>query len=91
MATIKKEDVLSYLESANMLEISELIKDIEDKFGVSAAAPVAVAGGAAPAAADAAGEEKSEFNVELTGVGEAAGSYKEFEVKGKVFSTVRFR
>ena len=49
MATIKKEDVLSYLENANMLEISELIKDIEDKFGVSAAAPVAVAGGAAPA------------------------------------------
>ena len=70
MATIKKEDVLSYLESANMLEISELIKDIEDKFGVSAAAPVAVAGGAAPVAADAAGEEKSEFDVELTGVGD---------------------
>ena len=70
MATIKKEDVLSYLESANMLEISELIKDIEDKFGVSAAAPVAVAGGAAPAAADAGAEEKSEFDVELTGVGD---------------------
>ena len=71
MATIKKEDVLSYLESANMLEISELIKDIEDKFGVSAAAPVAVAGGAAPAAAgESAGEEKSEFDVELTSVGD---------------------
>ncbi len=70
MATIKKEDVLSYLENANMLEISELIKDIEDKFDVSAAAPVAVAGGAAPAAADAGGEEKSEFDVELTGVGD---------------------
>tara|TARA_Y100000996_G_C22458899_1_gene617146 strand:- start:656 stop:1039 length:384 start_codon:yes stop_codon:yes gene_type:complete len=70
MATIKKEDVLSYLESANMLEISELIKDIEDKFGVSAAAPVAVAGGAAPAAADAGAEEKSEFDVELAGVGD---------------------
>jgi len=70
MATIKKEDVLSYLENANMLEISELIKDIEDKFGVSAAAPVAVAGGAAPVAADAGGEEKSEFDVELTGVGD---------------------
>ena len=70
MATIKKEDVLSYLETANMLEISELIKDIEDKFGVSAAAPVAVAGGAAPAAADAGAEEKSEFDIELTGVGD---------------------
>ena len=69
MATIKKEDVLSYLESANMLEISELIKDIEDKFGVSAAAPVAVAGGAAPVA-DSAAEEKSEFDVELTGIGD---------------------
>jgi len=69
MATIKKEDVLSYLETANMLEISELIKDIEDKFGVSAAAPVAVAGGAAPVA-EAAGEEKSEFDVELTSIGD---------------------
>jgi len=70
MASIKKEDVLSYLESANMLEISELIKDIEDKFGVSAAAPVAVAGGAAPAAAESAGEEKSEFDIELSGIGD---------------------
>ena len=72
MAGIKKEDVLTYLENANMLEISELIKDIEDKFGVTAAAPVAVAGGAAPVAGggDAAAEEKSEFDIELTGVGE---------------------
>ena len=72
MADIKREDVLMYLENANMLEISELIKDIEDKFGVTAAAPVAIAGGAASSAgsdADAV-EEKSEFDVELTGVGE---------------------
>ena len=68
MADIKREDVLTYLETANMLEVSELIKDIEEKFGVTAAAPVAVAGGAAPTA-DAV-EEKSEFDVELTGVGE---------------------
>ena len=47
MADIKREDILMYLENANMLEISELIKDIEDKFGVTAAAPVAIAGGAA--------------------------------------------
>ena len=71
MAKITKDDVLGYLETANMLEISELIKDIEDKFNVSAATPVAVAGGAAPAAGgDAAAEEKSDFNVELTSVGD---------------------
>ncbi len=71
MPDIKREDVLMYLENANMLEISELIKDIEDKFGVTAAAPVAIAGGAAPAAGDAsAEEEKSEFDIELTGVGD---------------------
>ena len=71
MADIKREDVMVYLENANMLEISELIKEIEDKFGVTAAAPVAIAGGAAPAAGDAGvAEEKTEFNIELTGVGE---------------------
>ena len=71
MAKVSKEDVLSYLENANMLEISELIKNIEEKFDVSAAAPVAVAGVAAPAAGDAdAAEAKSEFDVELTSVGE---------------------
>ena len=70
MADIKREDVMVYLENANMLEISELIKEIEDKFGVTAA-PVAIAGGAAPAAGDAgAAEEKTEFDIELTGVGE---------------------
>ena len=70
MAKITKDDVLGYLESANMLEISELIKDIEDKFNVSAAAPVAVAGAAAPASEGGAAEEKSEFTVELTSVGD---------------------
>ena len=71
MADIKREDVMVYLENANMLEISELIKEIEDKFGVTAAAPVAIAGGAAPAAGDeGAVEEKTEFDIELTGVGE---------------------
>jgi len=71
MADIKRKDVMVYLENANMLEISELIKDIEDKFGVTAAAPVAIAGGAASAASDAdVVEEKTEFDIELTGVGE---------------------
>ena len=70
MAKISKDDVLGYLETANMLEISELIKDIEEKFDVSAAAPVAVAGAAAPAADGGGSEEKSEFTVELTSVGD---------------------
>ena len=72
MAVAKKEDVLTYLEKASMLEISELIKDIEEKFGVTAAAPVAVAaspvaGGAAPAEQ---AEEKTEFDVVLVAAGE---------------------
>ena len=71
MAKITKDDILSYLENSNMLEISELIKDIEDKFNVSAAAPVAIAGAAAPAdGASGEVETKSEFDVELTSVGE---------------------
>ena len=70
MATIKREDVLSYLETANMLEISDLIKEIEEKFNVSAAAPVAVAAGAPAAGGGDAAEAKTEFDVELTSVGD---------------------
>ena len=70
MAKVTKDDVISYLESANMLEISDLITEIEDKFGVSAAAPIAVAGAAAPAAGEDQAEEKTEFDVELTSAGE---------------------
>jgi len=66
---VTRADVLSYIEKANIVEISELVKDIEDKFGVSAAAPVAVA--AAPAAGDAAAEEQTEFDVVLTAAGQA--------------------
>ena len=66
---VKREDVLSYLEESNMVEISELIKDIEEKFGVTAAAPVAAV--AAPAAGDAAAsEEKTEFDVVLSEIGQ---------------------
>ena len=66
---VKKEDVLAYLENANMMEVSELISEIEEKFGVSAAAPVAVA--AAPAAGDSAGAEaKTEFDVILKAAGQ---------------------
>ena len=66
---VKKEDVLAYLENANMMEVSELISEIEEKFGVSAAAPVAVA--ATPAAGDGASSDaKTEFDVVLTAAGQ---------------------
>ena len=66
---VKRDDVLSYLEESNMVEISELIKDIEEKFGVTAAAPVsAVAAPAEGGAADS--EEKTEFDVVLTEIGQ---------------------
>ena len=69
MADVKREDVLKYLENSNMLEISELISEIEEKFGVSAAAPVAVAAAGGDAGGQAV-EEKSEFDVELSGAGD---------------------
>ncbi|UCD39283.1 MAG: 50S ribosomal protein L7/L12 [Fidelibacterota bacterium] len=65
-----REDVLGYLESANMLEVSALIKDIEEKFGVSAAAPVAVAATGPAAGSSAPAEEQSEFSVVLAEIGE---------------------
>ena len=72
MAKTTSKDVLEYLESANMLEVSELIKNIEEKFGVSSAAPVAMAAPAAGAVADDgdAAEAKDEFDIELTNVGD---------------------
>ncbi len=66
---VTRADVLSYIEKANIVEISELVKDIEEKFGVSAAAPVAAA--AAPVAGEAAVEEKTDFDVVLTEAGQA--------------------
>ena len=71
MAEVKRADVLSYLETANMVEISELVSDIEEKFGVTAAAPVAVAA-TAPAAGDAGtAEEKDAFDVVITETGQS--------------------
>jgi len=69
--SVKREDVLKYLEEANMIEISDLVKDIEDKFGVTAAVPVAAAaaGGAAEGAAE--GGEKSSFDVVLAAAGQS--------------------
>ena len=66
---VKKEDVLAYLENANMMEVSELISEIEEKFGVSAAAPVAVAAAPGAAGGEAAGEEKTDFDVVLAEAG----------------------
>ena len=68
----KREDVLKYLEEANMIEISELVKDIEEKFGVTAAVPVAVAAPGAAAGDDAgAAAEKSTMDVVLTAAGQS--------------------
>ena len=69
--SVKREDVLKYLEEANMIEISELVKDIEDKFGVTAAVPVAAASAGAATDGDAAGEEKSSFDVVLAAAGQS--------------------
>lgn len=66
---VTKDEVIDFIANMSVLELSELIKEFEEKFGVSAAAPVAVAAGAAPAAAEAA-EEKTEFDVILTGAGD---------------------
>lgn len=68
MADITKEQVVEFIENMTVLEMSEFVKELEEKFGVSAAAPVAVA--AAPAAGEAAAEEKTEFDVILTSYGE---------------------
>ena len=68
---ISRADVLSYLEEANMIEVSELVKEVEEKFGVSAAAPVAIASAPAAAGEAEAVEEKTEFDVVLTEIGQA--------------------
>ena len=69
MADTKRADVLTYLENANMMEISELISDIEEKFGVTAAAPVAAVAAAPAGSGEADTEEKDEFDVVLTSSG----------------------
>ncbi|HKJ97549.1 MAG TPA: 50S ribosomal protein L7/L12 [Desulfotignum sp.] len=67
-----KDDVIEFIANMTVLDLSELIKELEEKFGVSAAAPVAFAGGAMPAGADAgaAEEEKTEFDVVLEAIGD---------------------
>ena len=65
MAKLTHEDILAYLEEATILELNDLVKAIEEEFGVSAAAPVAAA-----AAGGAVAEEQTEFTVELTSAGD---------------------
>lgn len=71
MAEITKADVIEFIANMSVLELSELVKEMEEKFGVSAAAPVAMMA-AAPGAGDgaAAAEEKTEFDVILTTSGD---------------------
>lgn len=72
MANVTKEDVIEFISNMSVLDLSLLVKELEEKFGVSAAAPVAMmaAGPAAGAAAAAPVEEKTEFDVVLTAHGE---------------------
>ncbi len=68
---VTKEDVIEFISNMTVLELSELIKEFEEKFGVSAAAPVAVAAAGAPGGdAAAPAEEKTEFDVILSSVGD---------------------
>ena len=69
MAEIMKEDVVKFIENMTVLELANLIKELEDKFGVSAAAVAAPMAAAMPGAA-APAEEQTEFDVVLTGAGE---------------------
>ena len=66
---ITKEDVIKFIENMTVLELSQLVKELEEKFGVSAAAPMMAAAAAPGAAPAAAAEEQTEFNAILTGFG----------------------
>ena len=69
MADITKDQVIEFVKQMSVLELAEMVKEMEEIFGVSAAAPVAAAA-AGPAAGEAAAEEKTEFDVVLTAIGE---------------------
>ena len=66
---VAKEDVVSFIDNMTVLEMSKFVKELEEKYGVTAAAPT-VAVAAAPSAADGAGEEKTEFDVVLVTIGD---------------------
>lgn len=67
MATVGRTEIVEALKGMTLIEVSELVKELEETFGVSAAAPVAVAAAAAPSAVEA--EEKTEFTVVLADAG----------------------
>jgi len=69
-ANITKEDVIDFISNMTVLELSEFVKELEEKFGVSAAVPVAMAGPAPGGQAQEEAPEKTEFDVVLTGVGD---------------------
>ena len=70
MANVTKEDLIEFISSMSVLELSELVKELEEKFGVSAAAPVAVAAMPGGQPAQAVAEEKTEFDVILSQIGD---------------------
>lgn len=70
MANVTKEDVVSFIENMSVLDLSNLVKELEDKFGVSAAAPVAMAMAPGATGADAGAEAKTEFTVVLAAAGD---------------------
>jgi large subunit ribosomal protein L7/L12 len=67
----KFQKLVSEIEEMSVLELSELVKVLEEKFGVSAAAPMMVAAGATPSAGEEAAEEKSEYDIELVAAGDS--------------------
>ena len=69
MSEITKEQVVSFIENMTVLQLAAFVKELEEKFGVSAAAPVAAVAAAGPAAGAAAAAEQTEFDVILTGAG----------------------
>ena len=70
MADVTKEDVVEFISNMTVLELSEFVKELEDKFGVSAAAPVAVAAAVPGGAAQEEAAEQTEFDVILEAVGD---------------------
>jgi len=70
MAEITKDDVISYIENMSVLDLSNMIKELEEKFGVSAAAVAAAPAAAAAGGDAAAAEEKTDFDVVLIGAGD---------------------
>ena len=75
MANITKDQVIEFIENMTVLEMSEMVKEMEEKFGVSAAAAAVAAPVASAGESTSPSEEKSEFNVILTSIGEKKIGY----------------